>query len=71
MKMHTSPAAKDFSKAQRAALARQGIAIIGAAAIPDMSSSLPYANASRGYCLDDNGTHRVRSYQDVVDLAAA
>lgn len=68
--IHTSHFAKDFSKAQRAALARKGIAIIGATVIPDMTSALPFASGERGYQLNDNGTHRVRSYAEVVALAA-
>jgi hypothetical protein len=60
---------KDFPKPVIAALARQGIRIIGACAIPDSKAEMPWANASRGYQLDDNGTHRIRSYAEVKALA--
>jgi hypothetical protein len=62
--------AKDFSQPVRTALAKKGIAIVGAQPIPDMSSGMPWANARRGYILDDNGTCRVRSYQDVLEVVA-
>ncbi len=63
------PGTKDFALAVRRALARKGISIIGTTVIPG-TGDLPYANGERGYCLDDNGTHRVRSYREVVALAA-
>ena len=61
--------AADFSAAQRKALTKKGIRIIGAQACPDMTSSMPYANATRGYLIDDNGCGRVWSYQEVVEAA--
>lgn len=61
--------AKDFSKGVRAALAHKGVRIIGAQPIPDMSSEMPWANAERGYKLDDNGCGIVRSYREVLALA--
>lgn len=56
--------ARDFSASTRRALLKRGIVVIGICAIPDMSHPT-YANASRGYNMDDNGTHRVRSYAEV------
>lgn len=67
---HTSHFAKDFSKAQRTALTRKGIAIIGAMVIPAATGELRFSNGERGYQLNDNGTHRVRSYAEVVALAS-
>ena len=55
----------DFSRATLRLLARKGIRIIGLQAIPDMSSPMPYANASRGYVVDDNGCGRVWTFQQV------
>lgn len=61
--------AKDFPKTVRLALAKKGITIVGACPIPDMTSDMPWANASRGYELNDNGTHRIRSYEQVKEMA--
>lgn len=68
---HDSHFALDFAPGVRKALLRRGIEIIGAVAVPDMSHQMPYANASRGYQLDDNGTHRIRSRVEVIALAVA
>ena len=59
----------DFSKKTLRALARKGIRLIGLTTIPDMSSDMPYANGDRGYCLDDNGCHRIRTFTQVLELA--
>lgn len=68
---HTAPQARDFSARERRALLRKGIAIIGVSYLPDAASVFPYVNGETGYCLNDNGTHRVRSYAEVVALATA
>lgn len=60
----------DFSKKTLRALARKGITLIGLTVIPDNTSSMPFANGSRGYCLNDNGCHRIRSFVEVQALAA-
>ena len=60
----------DFSAKTRRALARKGIAIYGTQAIPDMSSSMPFANASRGYLVNDNGCGRVWMFKEVMEAAA-
>lgn len=65
---HTAPAAKDFSKTARATLARKGIAIIGSTWLPGTDGT--FANGERGYTLSDNGTQRIRTYAEVVALAA-
>ena len=59
----------DFSKKTIAALARKGIRLIGLQAIPDMSSPMPFANATRGYIIDDNGTGRVLTFNEILELA--
>jgi hypothetical protein len=56
---------RDFGKRAIVKLAKAGIRIINIQAIPDMSSSMPYANADRGYVVDDNGTGRVWTYFEV------
>lgn len=63
--------ARDFSPATRRALIKKGIAVIGTCAIPDMSHPMPYANASRGYQLSDNGTFKIRTHAEVRAIAEA
>ena len=59
----------DFSRSTLRKLARKGISLVGLTAIPNVSSDMPYANATRGYCLDDNGTHKVRTFLEVQEMA--
>lgn len=59
----------DFSKKTLRALARKGIRLIGLQALPDMSSPMPYANATRGYLVDDNGTGRCWTHAQVIAAA--
>lgn len=66
MLKHPAPAAKDFSRTVRNTLARQGISIIGSTWLPGSDGS--YVNGERGYELNDNGTHRIRTYMDVRKL---
>lgn len=61
----------DFSKKTIKALANKGITLIGPTVIPDNTSAMPYANGERGYCLNDNGCHRIRSFREVLELGAA
>ncbi len=58
-----------FSKSTLNKLARKGISLIGTTVLPDFSKPLPYASGDTGYCLNDNGTHRVRTFTDVLALA--
>ncbi len=59
----------DFSKRTLNALARKGIKLIGLQAIPDMTSPMPYANATRGYLVDDNGCGRCWTHAQVLSAA--
>jgi hypothetical protein len=59
----------DFSAKTIAALARKGIFLRGLQAIPDMASPMPFANATRGYLVDDNGCGRVWTHADVMAAA--
>jgi hypothetical protein len=59
----------DFSRKTLKALAAKGIRLVGLQAIPDMSSAMPYANATRGYVMDDNGTGRVWTHAEVLARA--
>lgn len=59
--------AEDFSRKVRSALLRKGIAIIGKRAIPDGSGS--YLGGEVAYEVNDNDTHRMRTYAEVCALA--
>jgi hypothetical protein len=59
--------ARDFPAKTRRALLKRGIVITGATVIPG-SGPLPFASGSRGYCLDNNGQHQIRSYSEVEGL---
>ena len=56
-------AVSHFGRRAVRALARKGIAVIGLQHIPG-----PHGGDT-GYCLNDNGTHRVTSYMDVRKMA--
>lgn len=60
---------RDFSASTLRRLARKGIRILSTIAIPDMASSMPFANASRGYNVDDNGCGRVWTFNQVLEAA--
>ena len=60
----------DFSRTTLRNLARKGITLVGLQAIPNMDSPMPFANADRGYVMDDNGTCRVMTFREVERLAA-
>jgi len=60
--------ARDFSAPVRRALASRGRFIVGVCAIPG-KGDMPYANATRGYKIDDNGTMRIRDHEGVIGLA--
>jgi hypothetical protein len=60
---------RDFSASTLRALARKGIVILGITAIPDMSSAMPFANATRGYRVDDNGCGRIWTHAQVREAA--
>jgi hypothetical protein len=65
----TAPGADHFTAIIRRRLLSKGIAILGTVAIPDMTSSMPWANPSRAYSLNDNGTGCIRTYAEVEALA--
>jgi hypothetical protein len=58
-----------FSAATRRALGRKGIKIMAPVALPDMTSSMPFANATRGYSVNDNGCGRVWTLQQILEAA--
>lgn len=61
---------RDFSCSTRRLLARKGITILSLVVIPDMTSSMPWANGDRGYSVNDNGCNRVWTFAQVVAAAA-
>jgi hypothetical protein len=65
---HTAPQARDFSAATRRALLARGIRIVGVQAVPADDSDRYFS--ATAYCLDDNGTHRLRRHAEVFALVA-
>jgi len=59
----------DFSRTTISALARKGIFLTGLQAIPDMALAMPFANAARGYKVNDNGCGRVWTFAEVMAAA--
>jgi hypothetical protein len=57
---------KDFSKKEVKSLAKQGISIVGSNYTPGADGY--YQEVV--YTLDDNGTSKVRTFREVVNLAA-
>jgi len=60
---------KDFNIKIRRALQAKGVSIIGITALPGDRGS--YANSQRGYRVNDNGTGRIWTYQEVITTAGA
>lgn len=60
----------DFSSKTLKALTKRGIRIVGATYIPGPDGSFISADAQQVWNLDDNGTHRVRTFREVMALAA-
>jgi hypothetical protein len=58
---------RDFGKEVLAALRKRGIKVTGSTWLPDEKGN--YANGSRGYLIEDNGTGKVRDYRGVLSLA--
>ena len=60
---------KDFNRPLVAMLNARGIYFYGSMWLPRATDD--YANGERGYQLDDNGTHRVRTYAEVLEMGGA
>lgn len=58
----------DFSRKTLRSLSRKGIALVGLSSAPDAAGS--FLNSTKLYVLNDNGTHRVRTFAQVLALAA-
>lgn len=57
-----------FSAKTLRALTRKGIRIIGITTLPGADGS--YTSGATGYQLDDNGTHRIRGFIAVREIAS-
>ena len=62
-------AQKDFSKATIKALAARNIRIVGVQAIPADANDVYFSGT--GYALDNNGCGMIRTFTEVLKLAAA
>lgn len=60
---------RDFDRKVIAALRRKGIKVIGTVAIPAFEGDTTFSG--RAYRLDDNGTHKIRSHSEVLELASS
>lgn len=60
---------RDFSALTIRCLARKGITVLRMTSIPG-SSDLPFATASRGYNVSDNGCGRIWTFAQVMEAAA-
>lgn len=60
-----------LSKKTLRALSSKGITVFSTTLIPDMSSDMPWANASVAFKVSDNGTGRVLSLREILNLAGA
>ena len=58
----------DFSARTINALSRKGITVMSAVALPG-SGGVAFADGSIGYNVNDNGTGRVWTWQQVTDAA--
>lgn len=69
MSLGSQIAQRDFSKATLRALAKRAISVVSVQMLPDMSSSMPFANAERGYLVDVGGKGRVWTFAQVMGAA--
>lgn len=67
MSKHHEIAGSHFSKKTLKALSKRGITVVSATYVPGTDGS--YANGESAYMLDDNGTGRMRSFLQVLEMA--
>ncbi len=67
--MHQSIASLDFNKSTLRRLSNKGILVTGIQMVPDMTSSMPWANASKCYVVSNNGQGQVKTFTEVMALA--
>ena len=65
--IHHPIASADFSKKTLKGLTQKGIRIIGIQMIPG-DGPMPMANATKAYCIDNNGTGQVISFRHLTTL---
>jgi hypothetical protein len=61
-------ARRDFSAKTLRALTQRGLEVVDVQMLPD-TGDLPWANAERGYLVNDHGTGRVWTFQRVLSAA--
>jgi hypothetical protein len=61
---------RHFGRKTVKALAKRGVRIIGTQAIPG-EGPMPFANATTGYVVDDNGTGHVLTFSEVMRRVTA
>lgn len=59
---------RDFSRKTIGALTKLGARIYNKTWLPKPNDEMPMANGETGYVVDDNGTSRVMSYQQVLEF---
>jgi hypothetical protein len=59
----------DFSKTTLRKLTRKGISILGKTLIPAAAGELRFANGETGYAVNDNGTGKVKTFSQVLEMA--
>lgn len=62
-------AERDFSRGTASKLAKRGIRLSGIQMIPG-AGPMAWADATRAYVVDDNGTGRVLSFEAIVSASA-
>lgn len=60
-------ALRHFRKTTIRRLADRGITVLGSVCVPGNDGS--FANGETAYRLDDNGTHRIRTFLQVLAIA--
>ena len=68
MSFSSKLASRDFSAKTLRALNAKGIALVSVQMIPG-EGDMPWANADRGYLVDDQGTGRVWTFKKVTEAA--
>jgi len=60
---------RDFNIKVRKALTAKGVTIVGTTIIPS-NGFMPFANGETGYKINDNGCMRIRTFAQVLEMAA-
>ena len=66
MAIATQIATWDFGEEKIKLLADRGISFLGITSIPDPTSPRPYANARRGYEINNNGKEEILNFDEVM-----